>query len=53
MGFEDATAITRINGKNAIGIDIIRQAQANTIDISNGVHKAVDELRKSLRRMSN
>lgn len=47
-GFEDATAITRINGKNAIGIDIIRQAQANTIDISNGVRAAVDELRKSI-----
>ena len=47
-GFEDATALTRINGKSAIGIDIIRQAQANTIDISNGVHQAVDELRKTL-----
>lgn len=47
-GFEDATAITRINGKNAIGVDIIRQAQANTIDISNGVRAAVDELRKSI-----
>ncbi len=47
-GFQDATAITRIDGKTAIGIDIIRQAQANTIDISNGVHAAVDELRKSL-----
>lgn len=47
-GFEDATAITRINGKNAIGIDIVRQAQANTIDISNGVRAAVDELRKSI-----
>jgi hydrophobe/amphiphile efflux-1 (HAE1) family protein len=46
--FEDATAITRIDGKNAIGIDIIRQAQANTIDISNGIHKAVDELRQTL-----
>ena len=47
-GFEDATAITRINGKDAIGVDIIRQAQANTIDISKGVRAAVDELRKSL-----
>ena len=47
-GFEEATAITRINGKKAIGIEIIRQAQANTIDISNGVRSAVEELRKSL-----
>lgn len=47
-GFEDATALTRINGQAAIGIDIIRQAQANTIDISNGVRAAIEELRKTL-----
>ena len=47
-GFQEATAITRLDGKTAIGIDIIRQAQANTIDISEGVHAAVDELRKTL-----
>ncbi|AGK58521.1 acriflavin resistance protein [Hyphomicrobium denitrificans 1NES1] len=47
-GFEDATALTRIDGKAAIGIDIIRQAQANTIDISNGVRAAVEDLRKTL-----
>ncbi len=40
--------MTRLDGKTAIGIDIIRQAQANTIDISEGVHAAVDELRKTL-----
>ena len=47
-GFQEATAITRLDGKTAIGIEIIRQAQANTIDISDGVHAAVDELRKTL-----
>jgi hydrophobe/amphiphile efflux-1 (HAE1) family protein len=47
-GFQEATALTRLNGRNSIGIDIIRQAQANTIDISNGIKAAVDELRKSL-----
>ena len=40
--------MTRLDGKTAIGIEIIRAAQANTIDISNGVRAAVDELRKSL-----
>ena len=47
-GFQEATAITRLDGKTAIGVDIIRQAQANTIDISEGVRAAVDELRKTL-----
>ena len=47
-GFQEATAMTRLDGKTSIGIDIIRQAQANTIDISEGVHAAVDELRRTL-----
>jgi hydrophobic/amphiphilic exporter-1 (mainly G- bacteria), HAE1 family len=47
-GFEEATALTRLNGKNSIGIDIIRQAQANTIDISDGIKAAVAELKKTL-----
>ncbi len=46
--FQEATAMTRLDGKTAIGIEIIRQAKANTIDISDGVRAAVDELRQSL-----
>lgn len=47
-GFQEATAVTRLNGETAIGMEIIRQAQANTIRISDGVRAAVEELRKSL-----
>ncbi len=43
--FQEATAITRLDGKTAIGIEIIRQAQSNTIDISDGVRAAIEELR--------
>ena len=46
--FQEATAMTRLDGKSAIGLEIIRQAQANTIKISDGVRAAVEELRKSL-----
>ncbi|SDP48679.1 AcrB/AcrD/AcrF family protein [Filomicrobium insigne] len=46
--FQEATAVTRLNGETAIGMEIIRQAQANTIRISDGVRAAVEELRKSL-----
>ncbi|PPD00368.1 MAG: multidrug transporter AcrB [Hyphomicrobium sp.] len=46
--FQEATAMTRLDGKTAIGLEIIRQAQANTIKISDGVRTAVEELRKSL-----
>jgi hydrophobe/amphiphile efflux-1 (HAE1) family protein len=46
--FQEATAMTRLDGKSAIGVEIIRQAKANTIAISDGVRAAVDELRQSL-----
>lgn len=46
--FEEATAITRLDGTTAIGIQIIRQAQANTITVSDGVRAAVAELQRSL-----
>jgi len=47
-GFQDPTAITRLDGKSSIGIQIIRQAQSNTIEISDGVRAAVDELRRAV-----
>src|SRR5690606_8146219 len=46
--FQEATAMTRLDGKTAIGIEIIRQAKANTIAISDGVHAAIAELERSL-----
>jgi HAE1 family hydrophobic/amphiphilic exporter-1 len=46
--FQDATAITRLDGKTAVGMEIIRQAQSNTIGISDGVRAAIEELRRTL-----
>ncbi|MDX2287650.1 MAG: efflux RND transporter permease subunit [Hyphomicrobiaceae bacterium] len=46
--FEDATSATRLDGKPAIGVEIIRQAQSNTIAISDGIRSAVAELQRSL-----
>jgi HAE1 family hydrophobic/amphiphilic exporter-1 len=46
--FQDATAMTRLDGQTAIGVEIIRQAKANTIAISEGVRAAVAELQQSL-----
>src|SRR5690606_23751757 len=46
--FQEATAMTRLDGKTAIGVEIIRQAKANTIAISEGVRAAVAELEQSL-----
>ena len=46
--FETPTALTRLNGTTAIGVEIIRQAQSNTIAISDGIRDAVVELKQSL-----
>ena len=46
--FQDATAYTRLDGKTAIGVEIIRQAKANTIAISEGVKAAIAELKQTL-----
>ncbi|EKF17731.1 efflux RND transporter permease subunit [Nitratireductor pacificus] len=38
----------RSNGRTGIGLGIVRQAQSNTLDISAGVRKAVEEVRRTL-----
>ena len=48
FGPAEETSTIRINGQTGIGLGIIRQAQSNTLDISDGVRKAVAELDKSL-----
>lgn len=44
FGPEDATSYTRLDGRGVIGLGIIRQAQSNTIRISDGVLATVDRL---------
>ena len=46
--FHDATAYTRLDGKTAIGVEIIHRAKANTIAISEGVKAAIAELSQTL-----
>ncbi|MAS14409.1 MAG: multidrug transporter AcrB [Nitratireductor sp.] len=38
----------RANGRTGIGLGIVRQAQSNTLEISTGVRKAVEEVRPIL-----
>ncbi len=47
-GYQEASAITRLDGKTAVGMEIVRQAQSNTIGISEGVRAAIAELNRSL-----
>jgi hydrophobic/amphiphilic exporter-1 (mainly G- bacteria), HAE1 family len=48
FGPAEETSSIRINGQTGIGLGIIRQAQSNTLEISNGVRAAVAEIDASL-----
>jgi len=48
LGPDIETSTVRANGQAAIGMGIIRQAQSNTLDISTGIKKAVEQLNETL-----
>ncbi len=48
FGPADKTTSLRINGQTGVGLGIVRQARANTLDISAGVRKAIEEMKSSL-----
>ena len=48
FGAASSTGGLRSDGKAGIGMGIVRQAQSNTVQISEGVKKAVQDLRGSL-----
>ena len=47
-GFEEKTNIAYYQGNQAIGIDIVKQSGANTVDAAKNVKKAIDEIKGSL-----
>src|SRR5262249_8757401 len=48
LGRRDGSTALRANGVQGVGLGIIRQAQSNTLNISNGVKAAVEQLSKTL-----
>ena len=48
LGGDIGESQLRANGKTGIGLGIVRQAQSNTLQISEGVHAAVEALRPNL-----
>lgn len=47
-GPAEAQSYVRLNGRPVIGLSVIRQAQSNTINISEGVGRAVDRMNRQL-----
>ena len=46
FGPEDAEAYTRLDGRSVVGLGVVRQAESNTIEISDAVHTAVERINK-------
>ncbi|HET6520116.1 MAG TPA: efflux RND transporter permease subunit, partial [Geminicoccaceae bacterium] len=47
-GVEDDSTVVRVNGQNAIGLGVIRQAKANTIAVSDGIRAQLEAIRPLL-----
>ncbi|MDL5053290.1 efflux RND transporter permease subunit [Oscillatoria laete-virens NRMC-F 0139] len=47
-GVEDERAIARFKGKPSIGLGIVRQSKANTLDVARGIKERMDSLAPSL-----
>ncbi|MBI5024136.1 MAG: efflux transporter outer membrane subunit [Candidatus Omnitrophica bacterium] len=48
VGVEDEKAIARFNSKPCIGIGVVKQSKANTIDVTRRVKKEITEIRSIL-----
>ena len=47
-GISDLRAISRYNGKTAVGLGIVKQHGANAVEVANQIYKKVDQMRASL-----
>jgi multidrug efflux pump len=48
IGAEDERTIARWNGQPTVGLGIVKQSRASTIDVANKIHAALGELRELL-----
>ena len=47
-GVEEQTSLTRVNGKIAVGLNIIKQSGSNTVQVAHGVNKQIDKILKDI-----
>ncbi|MDJ0733365.1 MAG: efflux RND transporter permease subunit [Nostocaceae cyanobacterium] len=45
---QQGATLVRLNGENAIAIQVVKQGEANTLEVVNGVEKEIAKLRSSL-----
>ncbi|NTU97042.1 MAG: efflux RND transporter permease subunit [Chlorobiaceae bacterium] len=49
-GFREVTTLTRVNGRSAVGIVIMKQSDANTVDVSRQSREALSKLEVMYRQ---
>jgi len=52
FGPEDVQSLVYLNNRPVIGLGVVRQAQSNTIEISDGVRRAVDRINQRFDNLS-
>lgn len=45
---KDAAIITKFNGKNAIGLDIMKQSGTNTVQVADSIKKELEKIKREL-----
>jgi multidrug efflux pump len=48
VGAEDDRKLVRFNGRPAVGLGVVRQSKANTLDVVEAVDREIGDIRKSL-----
>ncbi len=48
VGAEDERTAARYNGEPAVGLGIVKQSKASTVDVAKEIHAALDDLKKLL-----
>ncbi|WP_088104237.1 efflux RND transporter permease subunit [Halalkalibacter urbisdiaboli] len=48
--FKEQALLSQVNGENALVLSIMKQSDGNTVEVANGMHKAIDRLQKDLQR---
>lgn len=47
-GVKEQESLTRVNGKIAVGLNIIKQSGSNTVEVAHGVAEQIDRLKKEI-----
>jgi len=47
-GIEEQTSLTRVNGKLAVGLSIIKQSGSNTVQVAHAVNKQIEKMKSEI-----